>query len=199
MHVIDANFRDIDETTVGELFGAIGTYVLWAPQASRRPSYIGEGQILRRFADEHIARFGAGARGRVTVMSEGSETRRKIDGEIVEAALFLLGEELELEPTHNRAPGKWKGHNQVRINCSGVHPLRIRSRISGTQRLILHMYEDERNFVVELQRRVAPLMITRRAAHVETNGHGLGTVHPAEQAPMHSTSLSRPAFFSYAA
>jgi hypothetical protein len=156
MHIIEAKFEDIDEITVGALFGAIGAYVIWSAQAERRPSYIGEGKILRRFADEHIDRFGTGAEGVVTVM-DGNVDQRKRDAEIVESALFIVSDLLGLSPTHNKAPGKWtglqklheRGERKVRIRCSGCHPLRLRSRISGTDVITLHLTDDGEYFVVE--------------------------------------------------
>ena len=156
MHIISATFEDIDEIAVSALFGALGVYVLWSPKAEKRPSYIGEGKVLSRFASEHIERFGVSAAGVVGVMQDGTASQRKQDAEIVESALFAVGADLGLSPTHNRAPGKWKGleklwdarHSVVRIRCSGCHPLRLGKRISGTDIIELRLEADEETFAV---------------------------------------------------
>lgn len=157
MHIISAKFEDIDEIAVSALFGAIGVYVLWSPKAEKRPSYIGEGKILSRFASEHIERFGSRAAGVVAVMQDGTDAQKKRDAEVIESALFEVGADLGLSPAHNRAPGKWKGlqklwdarHNVVRIRCSGSHPLRLGKRISGADIIELRLDADEETFGVK--------------------------------------------------
>ena len=51
MHTIRVNFESLREVHLGNLFGACGVYVLWDSQAQARPTYIGEGNILKRLSD----------------------------------------------------------------------------------------------------------------------------------------------------
>ena len=62
MRVIRATFERMTEVTIDRLFGATGVYVLWAPRARARPSYLGEGYLLRRLS-EQVRQFGDGSTG----------------------------------------------------------------------------------------------------------------------------------------
>lgn len=138
MEIINADFVPTASTPVDYLLGETGTYVLWSPRAYRRPSYIGEGNILARMV-KHVETYGSMLTGVVAVLNEGSEAKRKAHGELLEATLFALAEALEIPPTHNKAPGKMirlfekyaSGHNVVRFRLSGFHPLRFDTRIPG--------------------------------------------------------------------
>jgi hypothetical protein len=61
--------------------------VLWDSQARARPSYIGEGNILKRLVAEHAARFALPRDGYAAPL-DGSAQRAKADAEIVEALLL---------------------------------------------------------------------------------------------------------------
>jgi hypothetical protein len=145
MHIINAHFHSLEELPAAHLFGEIGVYVIWSPRADVRPTYLGEGQILGRFAQEHIGRFGEKARGYVALMSEGTEKRRKSDAEILEAALLFVGEVIGQRPAQNRSDGKrkpaWRlfdaGHGVIRLNMSGYHPLRWNARLPRRQEIKL--------------------------------------------------------------
>jgi len=56
VRVIKAEFRRLDEHSLPSLIGAVGVYVMWDGQARARPTYFGEGTILKRLA-EHPTRF----------------------------------------------------------------------------------------------------------------------------------------------
>jgi hypothetical protein len=137
MEIIHAEFVPTSQTSLDYLMGQTGAYVLWSPRAVSRPSYIGEGNVLRRIV-EHVQRFGSGLTGHAAVLSDGSEQQRKRNAELLEATLFVAAESLGIPPTHNKAPGKFarlvekaKNHGVIRFRLSGYHPLRLNSRISG--------------------------------------------------------------------
>jgi hypothetical protein len=55
MYSIYAEFQRFREVDLAELIGAVGVYVIWDAHAIARPTYIGEGNILKRFTD-HVRR-----------------------------------------------------------------------------------------------------------------------------------------------
>jgi hypothetical protein len=138
MEVIHAAFVPTSSTPVDYLLGELGTYVLWSPRAVRRPSYIGEGNVLGRMV-KHVETYGSKLTGVVAVLAEGTEKQRKAHSELLEATLFELADALGIPPTHNKAPGKMirliekyaAGHNVVRFQLSGYHPLRFDTSLPG--------------------------------------------------------------------
>jgi hypothetical protein len=127
MHTINAHFRRLSESSVTSLFGEIGAYVLWDGQSKARPSYIGEGVILKRLA-EHAERFSPPLDGYAASL-EGSPQRVKADAEIVETLLLAVAQRTDRAPAVNVAPGKVHGiqdlfrrHGVVRVNVYDLDP-----------------------------------------------------------------------------
>jgi hypothetical protein len=132
MHVIDAAFRRLSDWTIPDLLGEFGVYVLWDGRAKARPTYIGEGNVLRRLV-EHEVRFASPLDGFAAVLSNASSPRQraKADGTIVEAMLLGVAEQTDRTPSTNVASGGLRAladifarHGTVRINVSGMDPLR---------------------------------------------------------------------------
>jgi hypothetical protein len=132
MHTIDATFYRFSDIVVPSLFGAIGVYVLWRGRAIARPSYIGEGNILSRLVNHH-QNLPNTFDGFAADLSHPGITSRmaKGDAEIVEAMLLWVAGETDRAPSDNKAPGKltaldglFRRHGTVRINVSGMDPLR---------------------------------------------------------------------------
>lgn len=55
MYTIYAEFQRFREVNLVELIGVTGVYVIWDARSKARPTYIGEGNILKRFTD-HVKR-----------------------------------------------------------------------------------------------------------------------------------------------
>jgi hypothetical protein len=132
MHVIDAEFRRLSEIAVPDLLGAIGVYVLWSGRAIARPTYIGEGSVLRRLVIHHN-RFARPFDGFAAILShEGIPWQRaKAEARILEAMLLSVARRVDRRPSTNRAPGMlrdlldiFEQHGTVRINVFGLDPLR---------------------------------------------------------------------------
>jgi uncharacterized protein YkwD len=112
------------------------------------PSYIGEGKLISRFANEHIERFGKNVKGYAATLAEGSAKRQKSDAEIVETILLEVGREIDQRPLNNDSNGKRKGiakhydagHNVIRINVTGYHPLRWGSKLAKPARITADLY-----------------------------------------------------------
>ena len=137
MYVIDADFESLDMMPVSALFGAIGVYIIWSARADVRPSYMGEGNLIQRFANEHIERFGKNMAGYAAILSGRTTKQLKSDAEIVETVLLAVGEQIGQCPLQNDSRGRRKGiakhydagHNVVRINVTGYHTLRWDCRL----------------------------------------------------------------------
>lgn len=57
MYTIHADFQRFRDVNLIDMIGATGVYVIWDARAKARPTYIGEGNILKRFTD-HVRRDG---------------------------------------------------------------------------------------------------------------------------------------------
>lgn len=162
MYVIDADFHDIFELSLGTSLAEIGVYVLWSDAAELRPSYVGEGRVVERIAahlkdvDKPFISSRALA-GRVALFQDGNLKQRKRDAEILECTLLHVADRLGIKPRHNRAPGKLgaiygrgKGHEVLRVNVRGSHPLRRERVLSGTARMTWRWDDYEGWFLDEV-------------------------------------------------
>jgi hypothetical protein len=120
---------------------------------------MGEGTLISRFASEHIARFGATMTGYAAILSEGTALRRKSDAEILETILLHIGEEIDQRPVSNDSDGKRKGirkhyddgHNIIRINITGYHPLRWDSKLRTRAVVRADLWHDEEQLNIEVR------------------------------------------------
>lgn len=161
MHIINATFIDIHEISFGACLDEIGVYVLWSKNATRAPSYIGEGDIVTRvaahmrdarkpFLDNSVID------GCVAIMEPGHPVRRKSDAEILEFTLLEMADDLGIFPTHNANGGKFNPldrrtdhHDKVRINLRGQHPLRFGTRLRGRMVATWQRLGDELELAVD--------------------------------------------------
>jgi hypothetical protein len=152
MHVIEAQFERFSEASVAFLLGQIGAYVLWDSQAKARPSYIGEGNILKRLV-EHVERFALPLDGYVAPLYGPTWQRAKANAEIVEALLLEVAYRTDRRPNVNVAPGKLRGldaifrsHGTLRVNVRGFDPLmppRTARPIVGIKQIVLRDFADD--------------------------------------------------------
>lgn len=131
MRIIKAPFDRIDEIRLPDLIDAVGVYVIWDGQSRARPSYIGEGTILKRLAD-HSSRFAKPFDGYIAILGDKSSATAKHEAEIVEALLLAVAEETDRLPRHNVAPGKshriekvFRSHGVLRVSFTGYDPLGV--------------------------------------------------------------------------
>ena len=129
MYVIDADFRLLSEVAVSELFGFVGTYVLWDGQARVKPSYIGEGNLLKRIVD-HSRNYAMPLNGFIAVLGEETRVKAKRDAEILEAVLLDVAADTRRSPPNNSQAGSLRGiaglfrrHRVIRVNLTGHNPL----------------------------------------------------------------------------
>ncbi|MBL8986445.1 MAG: hypothetical protein JNJ80_09245 [Gemmatimonadetes bacterium] len=131
MHVVKAEFMRFDEVALPALIDAVGVYVIWDSQAVARPSYIGEGVVLKRLS-EHAGRFAKPFDGYLALLGDRTGRAAKSEAELVEALLLEVAAQTDRLPPNNVAPGKTKGldrlfrsHGVVRVAVSGWDPLAI--------------------------------------------------------------------------
>jgi hypothetical protein len=129
MHIINLNFHRFDRTPFSVLFRAIGVYVIWDGRQIIRPSYIGEGNILERFAKEHTKRFSRPIDGYVSILGDISNRHLKADARICERLLLEVGKLIDRYPTVNVSKGFLKpirdvfeNHGVLRVNVRGFDP-----------------------------------------------------------------------------
>jgi len=128
MLIINPTFERLSNVSVVDLLGRMGTYVLWDSQARARPSYIGEGNVLRRLV-LHEGSFARPLAGYVALAEAETGQRAKTYAEILEAFLLEIAHETDRSPSGNRAAGKLRGlesifrsHGTVRVNVRGFDP-----------------------------------------------------------------------------
>jgi len=99
--------------------------VIWDARAIARPTYIGEGNILKRFAD-HASRqekkFARPVDGYLAILGERSVGYHKSHGCVVEYLLLRVAAETDRVPSINRHPGK---ATLVRFLCDREPTLRV--------------------------------------------------------------------------
>lgn len=116
---------------VADLAGAVGVYVIWAGRSIARPTYIGEGTILKRLGD-HVGRFPQPWDGFIAVTGDVGQPTAKRVAEIVEALLLEVADRVDRYPTENSAPGRmsrinsiFRSHGVLRVWVKGYDPLGI--------------------------------------------------------------------------
>jgi hypothetical protein len=104
-------------------------YVIWYARQKLRPSYIGEGNILERFATEHTKRFSRPIDGYVAVLGDLSDRSHKSDARISERLLLEVGKLIDRCPTVNVATGHlqpirkvFENHGVLKVNVTGFDP-----------------------------------------------------------------------------
>lgn len=116
MHTIYADFQRFREVDLSELIGAVGVYVIWDAHAKARPTYIGEGNILKRFTD-HAARdgrrFSHPWNGYVSIISGSTYGVHKDEASTVERLLLDVARDTDRMPI-NTHPGS---ASAVRFLC----------------------------------------------------------------------------------
>jgi hypothetical protein len=132
VHTIYAVFERLREANLAELIGATGVYVIWDAQAKARPTYIGEGNILKRFCD-HANRNDRGFAhpwdGYVAIIAGSTHSVHKSESTIVERLLLDVAKDTDRAPRVNIHPGHLNRvinlcrDETLRIAISGYDPL----------------------------------------------------------------------------
>ena len=130
MLTIDLHFSPYEETLVSALLGSIGVYTVWSPQATDRPTYLGEGHVITRLP-QHVDTWKRGITGVIAIISTTSQEKKvgKFVSTLAEAFLLQLGDLLGRAPTQNSAPGYTgllrdviENENKIRLNLFGMNP-----------------------------------------------------------------------------
>ena len=131
MYPIKAKFQRLYEVALTDLLGATGVYVIWDNKAKARPTYIGEGNILKRFTD-HVERDGRKfARpwdGYVWIIRGSTRNVRKAESKAVEKLLLDVAQLIDCKPSVNKHPGSSSAvlnycqREKLRIAVSGYDP-----------------------------------------------------------------------------
>lgn len=131
MYKIEVKFFKLHEISVPEFLRAVGVYVIWDAKAIARPTYIGEGNILKRFTD-HLERDGKPFAhpwdGYVAAIEGSTKGVHKEESRAVERLLLDVASEINCRPHENRHPGHASSvlnhcqDEQLRVAISGYDP-----------------------------------------------------------------------------
>lgn len=150
MKVVKAVFRRLNEVTLEEVYGMVGVYILWSGRAISRPTYIGEGVILNRFA-KHVEELPWPVKGVLAIIGDNIP-KYKTDCEVLEAILLDIAYEVDRFPTQNQAAGKksrvtkiFRKHGKLRIYIRGYDPLRHPKNPLMRDKKIIELWRNTNN------------------------------------------------------
>jgi hypothetical protein len=132
MYTIFAEFQGFRDVNLVELIGATGVYVIWDARSKARPTYIGEGNILKRFTD-HVRRdnrrFAHPWNGYVAIITGSTHSVHKSESTVVERLILDVAKDTDRDPQVNVHPGhasrvlRFCQDEMLRIAVSGYDPL----------------------------------------------------------------------------
>lgn len=126
MVTIEAEFTRFADLHISNLFGVIGVYVLWDARAIARPTYIGEGNVLKRLGDHSHRgkrKFVRPVDGYVAILGEKKRNFSKDESKAVERLLLDVADDTDRLPAHNIDQGAAK---VVRFFCEIEPTLRVK-------------------------------------------------------------------------
>jgi hypothetical protein len=108
MRTIQIEFLPFREINLRGVLKAVGVYVIWDAHAKARPTYIGEGNILRRLTD-HVSRNGRTFAhpwdGYIGVISGSTANVHKGEAKTVERLFLDIARATDRFPSENKHPG----------------------------------------------------------------------------------------------
>ena len=132
MYTIYADFQRFRDINLADLIGATGVYVIWDARARARPTYIGEGNVLKRFTD-HVKRdnrrFAHPWNGYVAIIAGRTRGVHKTESTVVERLLIDIAKATDRQPKVNVHPGHvnrvlaFCRDEMLRVAVSGYDPL----------------------------------------------------------------------------
>jgi len=132
VYIIKATFLRFCDLHISNLFDMNGVYVIWDSQAIARPSYIGEGHILKRLSDHARTSdfvFSKPIDGYIATVSGSTQNVHKTESLAVERLLLDVADVTDRKPAMNSHPGNssvlklFCRSGQLRISISGYDPL----------------------------------------------------------------------------
>lgn len=139
MVTIKVNFKRIQDVSFTEVIDSMGVYVLWGSLHKQKPTYIGQGDILKRIWD-HVNKKGewCGERriakpvnGYIAILGAGDKEKKqkKKLSVLLEALLFLVANDINLPPKKNRQNGSrieiqkiLLKHRSIKASIKGYDP-----------------------------------------------------------------------------
>jgi len=123
------NFKKFSEVTLEEAYGTYGVYVLWHGKAKTRPSYIGQGDVLKRFIYHVNSQMNWPLKGYIAIIGGQDRKINKKQAELAEAILLDCADLIDKWPNGNAKIGHWQlvrrtleKYNAIRIYLTGYNP-----------------------------------------------------------------------------
>lgn len=174
MYTIRAKFEPFRDISLSELLGAVGVYIIWDAHAKARPTYVGEGNVLKRFTD-HVERDGrAFARpwnGYIALIKGSTRNVHKEESRALERLLLDVARETDREPTVNAHPGsascvlRFCRDEVLRVAVTGCDPFTNPERSVSRPNEIKARWNGEDDYQIEhtwrLRRLRAPVIKSR--------------------------------------
>lgn len=173
MYTLQAAFRPFNQIHIADLFGQTGVYVFWDAHARAKPTYIGEGNVLKRFGDHSVRelrRFARPLDGYVCLIGDRARRMHKEDACMLEYALLRVAAHTDRSPNVNVHSGNeaalracLRADRTVRIAVTGYDPFcHPRSARPLRQRKEIKSWLDGDEVVIEhdwrLRRLRAPIL-----------------------------------------
>lgn len=145
MYTIPVHFRRFSDLHLGDLIGATGIYVIWDANAVYKPTYIGEGIVLKRLSDHTARDFRRFARpwdGYVALFEANTSGVLKLASQIAEKLLLDVGFTTDRFPSANRSRGSTAAvtgvlkHEAIKVSVRGFDPYSdpaLGRRLSGSR------------------------------------------------------------------
>lgn len=123
-------FKKLSEVTLEEAYGTYGIYILWHGRAKTRPSYIGQGNVLKRFsAHTEDPQMSWPLKGYIAIVGGQDRKMNKKQAELAEAILLDCADLIDKWPNGNVNIGHWRlaehileKYNAIRMYLTGYNP-----------------------------------------------------------------------------
>jgi len=132
VYTIKARFERFSDWRLDSLIGAVGVYVIWDAKSKARPTYIGEGNVLKRLSD-HVERDGRKFAhpwdGYIALLVGSTRGVHKFEAKAIERLLLDIAEATDRYPAANSHPGSFADvlgyckNETLRVAISGFDPL----------------------------------------------------------------------------
>ncbi|HMV45068.1 MAG TPA: hypothetical protein PKL30_25040 [Leptospiraceae bacterium] len=156
MKIIDLHFLKFKDIDLQLLMSSedVGLYTIWDSRAKVKPSYIGQGNIIQRFA-VHKKKYSFPIDGYIALYEKSKTTKK--DMEIAEAILLGFSELVDRFPSNNISSGaenflreSVSKNNKLRLNMHNYNPFEHPKRSSEiVSKNIIELYFDDEDLVFD--------------------------------------------------
>lgn len=167
MYSLKIHFERFDDVLLYRLVGSLGVYVIWDSQAQARPTYVGEGEILKRLTS-HATRFATPWNGYVAILSGTTPRILKAEARAVEYLLLRVALETDRSPAGNSHAGaarivrSFAQDGLFKVRVTGFDPLLPPRESRPLQRpKVISVRSEDKGLLIEHDWRLRRLRTAR--------------------------------------